>query len=177
MITESIAELSKYEEIAPVNERRGVFLVRNKDTGQICVKKIQKIYNKDVYTRVNAQRIKGIPEIFHVSENDGTLTVIEECVSGETVESMLKRRGALSFVEVQSVAIKLCEIVERIHGMGPPVIHRDIKPSNVMITSSGEVYLLDLNAAKLEKSDETEDTVLLGTHGYAAPKQYGFGSS
>ena len=54
MISENITELSKYEEITPVNERHGVFLVRNKDTGQIFVKKIQKTYNKDVYERVCA---------------------------------------------------------------------------------------------------------------------------
>lgn len=39
-----------------------------------------------------------------------------------------------------------------------------------------DVVLIDMNAAK-QASDKTEDTTLLGTKGYAAPEQYGFGSS
>ena len=39
--------------------------------------------------------------------------------------------------------------------------------------------LLDFNAAKYKSADATRgsDTVLLGTQGYAAPEQYGFGES
>ena len=58
-----------------------------------------------------------------------------------------------------------------------PIIHRDIKPSNIMITEQNHVVLLDFNAAKLYTNASTNDTVLLGTKGYAAPEQYGFGSS
>ena len=36
---------------------------------------------------------------------------------------------------------------------------------------------MDFNAAKYYSSSSTEDTVLLGTQGYAAPEQYGFGAS
>ena len=38
-------------------------------------------------------------------------------------------------------------------------------------------FLLDFNAAKFFSTSTTEDTVLLGTKGYAAPEQYGFGAS
>ncbi|MCR4797481.1 MAG: hypothetical protein K5853_03430, partial [Lachnospiraceae bacterium] len=38
-------------------------------------------------------------------------------------------------------------------------------------------YLIDYNAARLDDKHQAEDTVLLGTKGFAAPEQYGFGSS
>ena len=169
--------IPQYTEISPLNEKHGVFLVRDESAGRMCVKKIMKTYNADVYERLKNAKIKGLPEIYQMEENDGELTVIEEYISGETIDAMLKSRGALPENEIRDIAVKLCNILSDLHGMNPPVIHRDIKPSNVMVTPTGEVKLLDLYAAKLEDAELAEDTVLLGTYGYAAPEQFGFGSS
>ena len=176
-LNEKTQKNSQYKEIAPLNEKHGVFLVRDETASRMCVKKILKTYNADVYKRLKAARITGLPEIYHMQEDDGELIVYEEYISGETVDSMLKNLGAMPEEQVRDISLRLCDILIELHSMNPPVIHRDIKPSNVMVTSMGEVKLLDLNAAKLEDADKSEDTVLLGTYGYAAPEQYGFGSS
>ncbi len=167
----------QYQIIVPLNEKHGVFLARDEASDRMCVKKILKTYNADVYERLRSSNIKGLPEIYHMEENNDELTVIEEYISGETVDSILKKKGAIPVDQVRQIAMKLCDILISLHSLTPPVIHRDIKPSNVMVIPMGEVKLLDLNAAKLEDTDKTEDTVLLGTYGYAAPEQYGFGSS
>ena len=172
-----VHEPQQYQIIAPLNEKHGVFLVRDESAGRMYVKKILKTYNLEVYERLRNANIKGLPQIYHMEENDGELTVIEQYISGETVDSILKNMGAIPEDQVRDIAVKLCDILTDLHSMDPPVIHRDIKPSNVMVTPMGEVMLLDLNAAKLEDTEKTEDTVLLGTYGYAAPEQYGFGSS
>ena len=85
----------------------------------------------------------------------------------------------LTIPEIGLYMIRLCGILERLHSLDPPVIHRDIKPSNIMISSSRSVYLLDLNAARQYSGSPSQeaDTRLLGTHGYAAPEQYGFRES
>ena len=170
-------EISYYKEIAALNKEYGVFLVQHNGTGRICVKKILKTYNLDVYHRIRSAGVPGLPRIFHMDEEGGTLTLIEEYISGDTLRDIIKRNGAFSDRQIFSIMLRLCSILEAIHGIEPPVIHRDIKPSNIILTQSGEVYLLDLNAAKLEDAKKQEDTVLLGTYGYAAPEQYGFGSS
>ncbi|MBQ0058446.1 MAG: protein kinase, partial [Lachnospiraceae bacterium] len=71
----------------------------------------------------------------------------------------------------------LCLILKQLHTAIPAIVHRDIKPSNVIITSYNRAVLLDFNAAKYYTPSSSEDTVLLGTQGYAAPEQYGFGAS
>ena len=85
----------------------------------------------------------------------------------------------LTIPEIGLYMIRLCGILERLHSLDPPVIHRDIKPSNIMISGSRSVYLLDLNAARQYSGSPSQeaDTRLLGTHGYAAPEQYGFRES
>ena len=57
------------------------------------------------------------------------------------------------------------------------IIHRDIKPDNIIITKDYELYLIDFDTAKVYEENKTKDTHLLGSEGYAAPEQYGFGSS
>ena len=166
-----------YEQIAPINEEHGIYLIRDRRTGGKYVKKILKTYNYDVYIKLQSLNIDGIPRIIHMNEGEGDLTVIEECIPGETIDSLLQYSGAMTEDAIINITARLCEILTRLHDQDPPIIHRDIKPSNVMITPEGKVYLLDLNAAKLEDADKDEDTVLLGTYGYAAPEQYGFGSS
>lgn len=73
--------------------------------------------------------------------------------------------------------IELCTILFPLHHHNPAIVHRDIKPSNIIITSYDHVILLDFNAAKYSTTESDKDTILLGTAGYAAPEQYGFGSS
>ena len=85
-------EMSQYTEISPLDEKHGVFLVHDESAGRMCVKKIMKTYNADVYERLKTAKIKGLPEIYQMEENDGELTVIEEYISGETIDAIRLRR-------------------------------------------------------------------------------------
>ena len=50
-------------------------------------------------------------------------------------------------------------------------MHRDFKPSNMIMTSEGEVKLIDFNSAKIFGSAGREHTVPTTTLNYASPEQ------
>lgn len=176
MSLETRLELSYYQETASINESHKVFLVQHRETKKFFVKKVLTKYNLSVYRALQDNPIPGLPQIYLLHEEDGTLTVIEEYVSGYTLEEIMINRGPINEREICGYMSGLCDILAEMHSRTPAIIHRDIKPSNVMITANSRVILLDFNAAR-ENIVKEEDTELLGTKGYAAPEQYGFGSS
>lgn len=180
---------SFYQVVAAINEPHKVYLVQHRDSGRFYVKKILDVYSADVYKDLQAHPIPGIPRIIDSWEEDRRLVIIEEYISGVTLRDMIEStsspaantdlREVLTVERIGRYMSDLCEILERLHDHNPPLIHRDIKPSNIIITSCGNVMLLDFNAARFYSGEpgRESDTRLLGTKGYAAPEQYGFGES
>lgn len=168
--------ISCYKTIAAINEKHHIYLVQHPSSNRIFVKKILDVYNMDVYNKLYSNPIPGTPLIIDYCEEDNQLLLIEEYISGTPLADKILNHD-ISEQDILIYILDLCTILEKLHTLNPPVIHRDIKPSNIIITAYNHAVLLDFNAAKQFTSGKCEDTVLLGTQGYAAPEQYGFGSS
>ena len=184
--------ISYYKVITPINESHKVYLVRHQESGRFYVKKILDVYSADVYRDLQEHPIPGLPRIIDSCEDNGSLIIIEEFISGLTLRDKIDFTSTkpcdfetinicdvLTIEQIGHYMINLCEILERLHSHNPPLVHRDLKPSNIMITSCDNVVLLDFNAARFYTGIDgrESDTKLLGTKGYAAPEQYGFGES
>ena len=83
----------------------------------------------------------------------------------------------LSIQERLQLFSVVCETVHYAHRH--LVIHRDLKPSNILVTTDGDVKLLDFGVAKLLTKDEhapltqlTKSEMRILTPGYAAPEQF-----
>jgi len=168
--------ISFYKTISVLNEDHEVYLVRHQNTQKIYVKKILTIYNKQVYEYLKEHPIAGTPRIIELCEEDDHLILIEEFINGTTLQEMIDQH-ICSVSDIRNYLIDLCSILHKLHSHVPPLIHRDIKPSNIILTEEDHVILLDFNAAKYSSASKEADTMLIGTKGYAAPEQYGFGSS
>lgn len=110
-------------------------------------------------------------------DEGGVCSLLRDYIPGSTLAALVERDGVLRPPEAAELGVKLCRAVGALHAMTPPVIHRDLKPENILLTETGRVRLIDLGAARSYKPGRDEDTVLLGTRGYAAPEQYGSGQT
>ena len=164
----------QYEEITRLRCQNEVCLVLNRENKKMYVRKCLKIYNLQVYEYLKTIRNVHIPRVYDVKEQDGRLYVIEEYVGGETLQERMERGEKFTEKEVLEIVLQLCEALRCLHGQTPPIIHRDIKLSNVMITEDGVIKLIDYNAARYFAEGMAQDTMLIGTAGYAAPEQFGF---
>lgn len=177
MTIENEYVLSFYSEITPLNQKNKVFLVRHIESGELFVKKIIAAYCAPVYDRLKNCNIAGVPRVIEAIVDDDQLYVIEEYIHGKSLAAIFDAEGPLPAAEVRNIALNLCTILINLHDLTPPIIHRDIKPSNLMLTNDGMLRLIDFDAAKNAVKDQKKDTHLLGTGGFAAPEQYGFGAS
>lgn len=177
MTLEQELELSYYRQVADIDAQHNIFLVQDVRTGKFFVRKQLSVYNAGIYRHLLENPVPNTPALQLVMEDNGILTVIEEYIPGDTLEEYLSQKGTLSQEETLKIVTQLCRILDQFHRRSPAIVNRDIKPSNIKLTPDGTVKLVDLNAAKWCDSQAPKDTVLLGTQGYAAPEQYGFGPS
>jgi len=174
---DSSLPISFYKEIAPLSEEHGIIFVQHIETKKVYLKKTLSVYNLDVYEQLFKHHIKNTPRLYALYQHEGLLTIIEEYISGDTLQEVINLCGPLSEAETVSYVIKLCDILIEFHSQQPVLIHRDIKPSNIILTEDERIILIDFNAARQYNSEKERDTRLIGTEGYAAPEQFGFGSS
>lgn len=147
-------------------EKSTVQLVKEQDREQLFIRKT--LQGKHlVYQLLQELEHPYLPAIYEVSFDGDMTTVIEEYIEGETVGE-----AGLSDKQCRVIVRELCDVLILLHDKG--IIHRDIKPSNILLAKDGHIRLIDFDAARMPKEDAEQDTMLLGTRGYAPPEQYGF---
>lgn len=114
-----------------------------------------------------------LPRIVDIINHDNVIYVVMDYIEGEPLSKVLQQDGAQPQEVVLEWAESLCGVLEYLHNQTPPIIYRDMKPANVMLQPNGNVKLIDFGIAREYKEQNLEDTVSLGTKGYAAPEQFG----
>ncbi len=114
--------------------------------------------------------IKGVPPIRATFQENGTAYFVTDYVAdSQTIDSLLKTSGRFSPETALQVCTGLLDTLEAVHAKR--ILHRDIKPSNVLVTSNGDVYLIDFGAAREWHADCTITHTVQHTPGYAPPEQ------
>lgn len=114
-----------------------------------------------------------LPRIVDIIDSYGTIYVVMDYIEGKTLGEILKEQGAQPQDKVIEWAKQLCNALDYLHSLNPPIIYRDMKPSNIMLRPDGMVKLIDFGTAKEFDERSIADTTALGTRGYAAPEQFG----
>ena len=112
----------------------------------------------------------NIVQIYDFGQVGETYYLAMEYVDGHSLGAYL-RRGHFSERDAILVIRHACRALAVAHAEG--LVHRDIKPDNLMLTSKGEVKLVDLGIAKRVDEDQslTQTGQAVGTPHYISPEQ------
>jgi eukaryotic-like serine/threonine-protein kinase len=109
----------------------------------------------------------NICTIYGVEEGDSKMFIVMEYVDGGTLHDRLPFARPDDAI---STAIQIGEALQEAHSKG--IVHRDIKADNIMLTSKGQVKVMDFGLAKLRGSLKlTRSSSTVGTLAYMAPEQ------
>jgi TOMM system kinase/cyclase fusion protein len=102
-----------------------------------------------------------------------------EYVPGETLKSLIRRRGSLTAAETGHLMAEVLDALDCAHRAG--IVHRDLKPDNVMVSFTGALphaKVLDFGIStviplqrEVQFATLTMDEECLGTPAYSAPEQ------
>ncbi len=119
-------------------------------------------------SRVSDPHVAALHDVF---EENGEIFLVMEYVEGLDLRKNLQRPVTLK--QVMDIAVQCAQALVAAHEHG--IVHCDIKPENIMLTSTGQVKILDFGVAKhLPRSDQSStlerSDSLRGTLAYMAPE-------
>ena len=125
----------------------------------------------DLLRKLKHPRIAGLVLPF---QERGNYYFVMEFVPGHSLEKILEdANSSLLEDKVLAWGMQVCEALSYIHAQTPPIILRDLKPGNIMITTDGDVMLIDFGIARRFDPNKRTNTENLGTISYASPEHLG----
>ncbi|MEU9121528.1 serine/threonine-protein kinase [Streptomyces sp. NPDC048506] len=121
---------------------------------------------------------RGITVVHDFGEDDGTLFIVMELLSGRNLSQLLddNRRQPLPVPDLVEIAEQVTAALAYTHEQA--VVHRDLKPANIVRTADGTVKICDFGIARLNHdigftARLTGTGIAMGSPHYMSPEQIG----
>ncbi len=95
--------------------------------------------------------------------------IVMEYVTGETLEHIIVREGALEVARALDFTCQICNAVDHAHRAG--VLHRDLRPSNMLVSDLGMLKVTDFGTSRFLEI-AAHGTTVIGSPPYMAPEQF-----
>jgi serine/threonine protein kinase/tetratricopeptide (TPR) repeat protein len=111
----------------------------------------------------------NIATIYTIEEFDNERFIVMEYIAGRELKDIIAESPPNLRYAIE-IAIQIAAGLQAAHKRG--IVHRDIKSSNIMITTDGNVKIMDFGLAKIGDSGHlTNANSILGTASYMSPEQ------
>ena len=113
----------------------------------------------------------NIVTVFDVGEDEGTLFLAMEYISGGSLAQRLSDPGSFPVVDRIRILSEVADALAHAHQRG--VIHRDVKPANILLTDTSVAKVTDFGIGKLLTGDTDLTTTgqMVGSPAYMSPEQ------
>ena len=180
------AAIGPYDLLRPIGQGSmgRVYLARHRQLGKLVAIKIlaSRAFRSDQYAARFEREIRAAGALQHPSiinatdagQVDSVHYLVMEYIEGLDLSRLARAVSTLSIQDVCAIGQAMALGLDHAHAAG--IVHRDIKPSNVMLSTSGQVKLLDFGLAQTTLWDEASAELttvgqLMGTIDYMAPEQ------
>ena len=160
---------------ADSNVLRGIHMERNK---AMAVKLLPRhLVDRPMGGDSYAEDVKRLQKLVHPhiarvlggAMDQGQPYLAMELVSGESLRSLLDRRGRLPWETMVDIAEQTTEALEYAHGQG--VAHRRLTPGRVLIADDGAVKLIGFDCALSDGDEVASLKAPMAVLNYLAPQE------
>ncbi len=152
--------------------------LRPATTGAHILLMARELFEREARTLGMIGNHPQVPRLLDYFEDNEQFYLVQEYISGLTLQQEVKRSGPLSEAGVKQFLSEILPLLEYIHKQ--QVIHRDIKPANLIRREQDrKLVLIDFGAVKNQvnpaSGNNQDQTALtnfaIGTPGFAPPEQ------
>ena len=111
----------------------------------------------------------NIVTVLTAEKQDGVFFIVMEYVTGETLEQIILREGALEVSRALDFTCQICNAVDHAHKVG--VLHRDLRPGNMLVSDAGMLKVTDFGTSRFLEI-AAHGTTVIGSPPYMAPEQF-----
>jgi serine/threonine protein kinase/tetratricopeptide (TPR) repeat protein len=105
---------------------------------------------------VSALNHANICTLHDIDVSEGQPFLVMEFLEGQTLRERIHKQP-LALPELLDLAIQIADALDIAHS--GRVVHRDIKPANIIITTRGQIKVMDFGLAKMETNRLTERNI------------------
>ena len=159
-----------YEAYDPFVQRTVAIKVAHsqENMDSVAKQKMREGFFSEVYTagRMHHPSVVGV---YDAGQEDDYNYIVMEFVDGVTLQEYVTGKNSLSHNQVVDVIYQCAKGLDYVHRQS--VIHRDLKPGNIMLSTDGEVKIMDFSIAHIDMGWENLDDEIQGSPMYMPPEQ------
>ncbi len=120
-----------------------------------------------ILSRLTHSQIVRLHDVFI---EDHRAYLVLDYIDGPSLKTTVSKNGKFDVAQTIDLSLQMCEMLNYLHSLSPPLVHQDFTPDNLLLTKSGVLKLVDFNVAK--ESATTKTSLVVGKQCYMPPEQF-----